>query len=96
LPTFCELKGCVQGYGDYNQLTSSGLDYTELFNDIKDNSKLPQEYDAVFQDSSIEVTSTGTGKVYWSARKIYGHKVQSLSLAAIPSSLYNLHRLCGL
>jgi len=57
----CGLKGCVQGYGDYNQLTSSGLDHNELFNDIKDNSKLPE--DTVFQD---EIESR---KVYWSVRK---------------------------
>jgi len=35
-------QGCVQGYGDYEQLTSSGLDPTELFDDIeKDNTKPP-------------------------------------------------------
>jgi len=36
------------------------LDHTELFNDIKDNNKLSEEYDAVFQDSSMGVT----GKVH--------------------------------
>jgi len=48
----------VQGYGDYNQLTSSGFDHTELFDDIKDSNKLPEEYDTVFQDSSIEIADT--------------------------------------
>ena len=32
------LKGCVRGYGNYEELTSSGVDPTELFDDIEDNS----------------------------------------------------------
>ncbi|XP_065887047.1 ATP-binding cassette sub-family C member 4-like isoform X2 [Dysidea avara] len=35
-------EGCVQGYGSYEQLTSSGMDPTELFDDIeKDSTKQP-------------------------------------------------------
>ena len=30
------LKGCVQGYGSYEELTSSGVDPRELFDDIED------------------------------------------------------------
>ena len=30
------LKGCVQGYGNYNELTTSGIDPRELFDDIED------------------------------------------------------------
>ena len=59
------LKGCVQGYGDYSQLTSSGLDHNELFNDIMDYSKLPE--DTVFQDETE--SRKVTGKVCWSVRK---------------------------
>jgi len=32
------LKGCVRGYGNYEELTSSGVDPTELFDDIEDSS----------------------------------------------------------
>jgi len=32
------LKGCVQGYGNYKELTSSGVDPTELFDDVEDSS----------------------------------------------------------
>ena len=32
------MKGCVQGYGNYNELTSSGVDPRELFDDIEENS----------------------------------------------------------
>ena len=30
------IKGCVQGYGKYDDLTSSGIDPRELFDDIED------------------------------------------------------------
>ncbi|XP_065919562.1 ATP-binding cassette sub-family C member 4-like isoform X2 [Dysidea avara] len=32
-------EGCVQGYGNYEDLTSSGVDPTELFDDVEDNRK---------------------------------------------------------
>ena len=32
------MKGCVRGYGNYEELTSSGVDPTELFDDVEDNS----------------------------------------------------------
>ena len=35
------MKGCVQGYGNYEELTSSGVDPTELFDDIEDSIKSP-------------------------------------------------------
>ena len=34
-------KGCVQGYGDYEKLTSSGLDPSELFDDVEDQVSYP-------------------------------------------------------
>ena len=30
------IKGCVRGYGKYDDLTSSGIDPRELFDDIED------------------------------------------------------------
>jgi len=46
------LKGRVQGYGNYDKLTSSGVDPTELFDDIEDgSSKSP---DLVQEDVVIE------------------------------------------
>ena len=35
------MKGCVRGYGNYEELTSSGVDPTELFDDIEDGIKSP-------------------------------------------------------
>ena len=35
------MKGCVRGYGNYEELTSSGVDPTELFDDIEDCKKSP-------------------------------------------------------
>ena len=35
------LKGCVRGYGNYKELTSSGVDPTELFDDIEDSMESP-------------------------------------------------------
>ena len=32
------MKGCVRGYGNYEELTSSGVDPTELFDDIEEDS----------------------------------------------------------
>ena len=45
------MKGCVRGYGNYEELTSSGVDPTELFDDIKDSIKSP---DLVQSDIVIE------------------------------------------
>ena len=45
------LKGCVRGYGNYEELTSSGVDPTELFDDIEDYGKSP---DLVQPDIVIE------------------------------------------
>ena len=36
------MKGCVRGYGNYEELTSSGVDPTELFDDIEGNTKSPE------------------------------------------------------
>ena len=36
------MKGCVQGYGNYEELTSSGVDPTELFDDIENSAKSPE------------------------------------------------------
>ena len=35
------MKGCVRGYGNYEELTSSGVNPTELFDDIEDSIKSP-------------------------------------------------------
>ena len=45
------MKGCVRGYGNYEELTSSGVDPTELFDDIEGSSKSP---DLVQPDIVIE------------------------------------------
>ena len=45
------MKGCVQGYGNYEELTTSGVDTTELFDDIEDSRKSP---DLVQPDIVIE------------------------------------------
>ena len=36
------MKGCVRGYGNYEELTSSGVDPTELFDDIENSIKSPE------------------------------------------------------
>ena len=46
-----KFKGCVQSYGNYSQLTSSGVDPTELFDDIRDNTKPVK--DAIFKVQDI-------------------------------------------
>ena len=53
------LKGCVQGYGNYDQLTSSGVDPTELFDDIEDNNKSLN--DMVVLDVVVEECEDTTG-----------------------------------
>ena len=45
------MKGCVRGYGNYEELTSSGVDPTELFDDIEDSIKSP---DLLPPDIAIE------------------------------------------
>ena len=52
------MKGCVRGYGNYEELTSSGVDPTELFDDIEDSIKSPdfvppdEECDDVIEEES--------------------------------------------
>ena len=46
------MKGCVQGYGNYDELTSSGVDPRELFDDIDENSEKPP--DLIIPDVVIE------------------------------------------
>ena len=57
------MKGYVQGYGNYEELTSSGVDPTELFDDIEDSIKSPdlmeadivvEEYDDVADQQDIK------------------------------------------
>ena len=48
------MKGCVRGYGNYEELTSSGVDPTELFDDVEEDSlKSPTlvEPDIVIEES---------------------------------------------
>ena len=45
------MKGCVRGYGNYEELTTSGVDPTELFDDVEDSRKSP---DFVQPDIVIE------------------------------------------
>ena len=45
------MKGCIRGYGNYEELTSSGVDPTELFDDIENCGKSP---DLVQPDIVIE------------------------------------------
>ena len=49
-------QGCVQGYGDYEQLTSSGLDPTELFDDIEKDSTKPPD---IVVDECEDAVDTG-------------------------------------
>ena len=59
----CCLKGCVRGYGNYEELTSSGVDPTELFDDIEGSRKSPdliqpdiviKEYDDVVEEAESQ------------------------------------------
>ena len=40
------MQGCVRGYGNYVELTSSGVDPTELFDDVEDNKK-PVDFEEI-------------------------------------------------
>ena len=44
------MKGCVRGYGNYEKLTSSGVDPTELFDDIEGSCKSPD-----LADPNVEI-----------------------------------------
>ncbi|XP_065913909.1 ATP-binding cassette sub-family C member 4-like isoform X2 [Dysidea avara] len=89
-------QGCVQGYGDYSQLTSSGVDPTELFNDIKDSNKSPQN--VVFQDDSTE-PDKATDKLYVSVRKRFSSVCSDSDLYLSDDCKFSLHSassLCSL
>ena len=51
------MKGCVRGYGNYDKLTSSGVDPTELFDDIEGSSKSPDlmQPDIVVEECDVVV-----------------------------------------
>ena len=57
------LKGCVQGYGSYDKLTTSGIDPKELFDDIEDNKLsstdviIEESYDAIEESNQRDVKS---------------------------------------
>ena len=44
------LKGCVQGYGSYDELTTSGIDSKELFDDIEDKKSKFTSTDVVIEE----------------------------------------------
>ncbi|XP_065914062.1 ATP-binding cassette sub-family C member 4-like isoform X2 [Dysidea avara] len=100
-------QGCVQGYGNYNQLTSSGLNPTELFDDIEDNSSSgkPSQV-AVLQDDLEEDMTKPENKNLIPVKKARRHfksgqsesdpnslKLEEVSLHAASSlfSLISLH-----
>ena len=104
---FADFKGCVQGYGNYNQLTSSGLNPTELFDDIEDNSSSgkPSQV-AVLQDDLEEDMTKPENKNLIPVKKARRHfksgqsesdpnslKLEEVSLHAASSlfSLISLH-----
>ena len=65
------MKGCVRGYGNYEELTSSGVDPTELFDDvaIENNSmKSPNlvQPDIVIEESrdNLDVEEEDADKQY--------------------------------
>ena len=57
------LKGCVQGYGSYDKLTTSGSNPKELFDDIEDNELkstdviIEESYDAIEESSQRDTKS---------------------------------------
>ena len=54
------MKGCVRGYGNYEELTSSGVDPTELFDDVLYYEKLPDLVQPKQSDIVLENTEKGT------------------------------------
>ena len=53
------MKGCVRGYGNYEELTSSGVDPTELFDDVLYYEKLPDLVQPKQPDIALENTEKG-------------------------------------
>ena len=65
------MKGCVRGYGNYEELTSSGVDPTELFDDIEDSRKSPdltppdiQEFDDVVEEEVDQQDIKSPGHIH--------------------------------
>ena len=73
------MKGCVRGYGNYEELTSSGVDPTELFGNIENCGKSPDL--ALLEQPDIELDN---------ARKVIrrSHNLHSLSIGRQPKSVY--------
>ena len=87
------VKGCVQGYGNYENLTSSGLDPTELFDDVEDHipystaSDKGQQHDNVTQETNSHLTPYV--KPDYSLDTNFDTRLDEVSLYTTPS-LYSL------
>lgn len=90
----CCLKGCVQGYGNYEKLTSSGLDPTELFDDVEDhvpypiaNAQIEGCDDMMLDKSESDLVSHVKSNCHLDLN--VGTKLEEVSLYTTPS-LYSL------
>ena len=75
----CCLKGCVQGYGNYEELTSIGVDPAELFGNIENCGKSP---DLVLSEEPDIVLDNARKDIRCS------HNLHSLSVGRQPKSTY--------
>ena len=95
------LQGCVQGYGNYDELTS-GLDPTELFDDVEDklsNLVTTEEYEDATEEVHLDLPSSPidaqrllVDRALNHGRQLYSESqpvIDKVSLQTVPS-MYSL------
>ena len=65
------MKGCVQGYGTYNELTSSGINPRELFDDIEDIELPNLTTTNVVMDGCSDITEAANQQHFGSSDHIH-------------------------
>ena len=91
----CYFKGYVQGYGNYEKLTSSGLDPTELFDDVEDHVPYPMASNQGGQCDDVMLQESDSHHLISHVKSDHGldinlcTKLEEVSLHTTPS-LYSL------
>ncbi|XP_065902754.1 ATP-binding cassette sub-family C member 4-like isoform X2 [Dysidea avara] len=95
-------EGCVQGYGNYEELTSTGLDPTELFDDVMDNLVSPnlekEEHEDVTEKVHLDLPTSPIDAQHLLVDRATSHSRQlhSESSAADEMSLHTVPSMFSL
>ena len=86
------MKGCVRGYGNYEELTSSGVDPTELFDNMEDCKKSPdlEQSDILFDDEDDQQDIQSPNYLYPLATRVVRRRPRSTYFEGNRDSIFDL------